>query len=497
MNYFLYILLRSNLLFLHYNRYIGEGAYIMFNFEEQSSSDQMEGLISRFEEMVKESNDYFFDVQEFEDIIDYYLEHNETDKCKSAIKSAIGQHPSCVGFRFKKALFLVSTHKYNEALKILDTVELLEPNNAEVFLTKGVIYSHQKKFDLSIEAYKKAIEYAEDPEEIYTNIAFEYENNGDYFHAIDYLKKVLELNPDNEAIIYELSFCFELSDQSEDSVAFFKQFIDKNPYSKSAWFNLGISYSNLELFEMAIDAYDFCLAIDETFASAHFNKANSYAHLKKYTEAIEAYEDTFKYEDPEAMTYYYIGECYEKDLNFLAALENYQKAMDLDDKLADAWIGSGLSHIELNQLATGLKCIKRAIDLESDNAEYWYILGDAQHKNEHLEEAIESYQKVSEMEPQHLEIWLDYSNIYALVKNYESASNVIKTGLEHQHQNANLYYRLAVYQLNNGESKEAYSNLQSALSIDYEKHTSLFDYQSTLKNNSQLLTFIQAFKEDL
>ena len=252
-----------------------------YNFEDQGGSYQMDALISRFEEMIKNSKEFFFDVQDFEDIIDYYLERSDFSNCQKAIEAAKNQHPSCTAFKFKQALYLISINKHNDSLNILNELEILEPSNPEIYLTKGVIYSHQKKYDLSINAYKMAIKFADDPEDIYTNIAFEYENIGDYLRAINYLKKVLEINPENEAIIYELSFCYELSGQSEECVEFYENFIDKNPYSKSAWFNLGIAFSNIDKYEKAIDAYDFCLAIDETFASAYFNKANALAHLKR------------------------------------------------------------------------------------------------------------------------------------------------------------------------------------------------------------------------
>ncbi len=68
------------------------------------------------------------------------------------------------------------------------------------------------------------------------NIAFEYENLGDYKLAIHYLEKVLRFNPDNEPSIYEISFCFEINNATEKGIEFFTKFLDKHPYSKSAWF---------------------------------------------------------------------------------------------------------------------------------------------------------------------------------------------------------------------------------------------------------------------
>jgi len=235
-----------------------------FNKYENEQSD---ALISKFDRMLRKGEHYFFDVEEFEIIIDSYLFSQQYDKTNIAIKYALEQHPKTVSIKLKKAQLLVSSNHINKALDLLSEVERMEPKNPEVFMTKAGIYSQLKRYEKAIEEYNKAINDAVDLEEVYTNIAFEYENLGKYDKAIEYLKKVLDINPENEAVVYELSFCFEISNNTKDSVAYFEKFLDRNPYSKSSWFNLGIAYNNNQLYEKAIEAYDYAIAIDESFSS--------------------------------------------------------------------------------------------------------------------------------------------------------------------------------------------------------------------------------------
>ena len=101
------------------------------------------------------------------------------------------------------------------------------------------------------------------------------------------------------------------------------------------------------------------------------------------------------------------------------------------------------------------------------------------------------------MDPQHQEIWLDYSDVYTRISNYEAAIQVIKTGLSYQHQSADLYYRLSVYQILSGKNQEAFSSLQSGLALNYDAHQKIFKYHPNLKQNTSLITFIEAFREDI
>ena len=42
-------------------------------------------LSGRFERMLEKNDHYFFDVEEFENLIDYYLDQNDTKKAKQVI----------------------------------------------------------------------------------------------------------------------------------------------------------------------------------------------------------------------------------------------------------------------------------------------------------------------------------------------------------------------------------------------------------------------------
>ena len=72
-------------------------------------------------------------------------------------------------------------------------------------MTKGSIYSQMGLTEQAIENYKKAAENAEDIDEIYLAMAFEFENTGKFDDAIFYLKKAISENPENEVALYELA----------------------------------------------------------------------------------------------------------------------------------------------------------------------------------------------------------------------------------------------------------------------------------------------------
>ena len=58
------------------------------------NSEETQSSISKFERMLKTNHIYFFDAQEFEDIIVHYLGLGENHLAKKALKMGLEQHPT-------------------------------------------------------------------------------------------------------------------------------------------------------------------------------------------------------------------------------------------------------------------------------------------------------------------------------------------------------------------------------------------------------------------
>jgi len=452
-------------------------------------------LVSKFDDMIRQNKMYFFDVEEFEEIIDFYLERNIPKKARTAIDYAMRQHPSSTTFLLRKAQYFAGVNNSIKALELLNNLEILEPRNPDILISKGTVFSKLKKFKDAIRYYEMAAEYSDEKDDIYTRIAFEYEELNDYDKAILNLIKALEFNPENQAVIYELAFCYEMAGREEDCVKFFQAFIDKYPYSDTAWFNLGIAWSNLQLYEKAIDAYEFTMAITPDFSSAYFNKANSLANLGRYHEAIGYYQETLEMEEPDPLTHYYIGECYEKIEDFEKAYNSYKNAIKMNPEMADAWMGLGIINDKTGNEKAALRHFKKSLELDSLNVDNRLYYADALFRYGMFEDSLAAYKDAVAGDPDHPDVWLDYSSVYAETDNFGKAIDIIMQGIEIQSQNHELYYRFAGYLAKKGRLKEAYENFEIALQINPDDYNSMFEYFPELKANINFINLIENYKK--
>jgi len=452
-------------------------------------------LVQRYENLKEHHQPFFFDVDDYEELIDYYFYWNDQAHLNQCINDALDQHPQSAHILLKKAQFYLHHQQNDLALQIMEDTDTDNEDDPDLHMLKGNLYSQMDQSIAAIREYKKAIRHSDIPDDVYTNIAFEYENLGKHDKAIDFLILALDHNPENEAALYELSFCCEISRQTERIIEYLSSFLDRHPYSKAGWFNLGIAMSNLELYEKAIVAYDYAIAIDESFSSAYFNKANCLANLGNYEKAIETYFETFQHEDPEPITFYYVAECYEKLKMFEFAIEYYKKAITLDSEFADAWIGIGISYDELGKPHTGLAYIQKALKLAPAIPEYWFILGDLYIRLNRIEEGIIAYRKVIELDPDNPDIWLDLSVVYADRKEYQQAYDTLYEGLRWHEEHADFHYGLAYYLYMMGKSKQAGEVLAKALEMDFEGHQRLFTTFPEAKNHPGVIRMIEIHRK--
>lgn len=92
-----------------------------------------------------------------------------------------------------KAIELIDKQQYPQALTLLNSVLSADPKNADAYFYRGMVYDAQKKYQLAINDYKKALQY--NPQMTIANysIAIDYDYLAQYSNALMYHKKYLAL----------------------------------------------------------------------------------------------------------------------------------------------------------------------------------------------------------------------------------------------------------------------------------------------------------------
>ena len=464
-------------------------------FESSDEHREVMSKVTRFESMIANHENYYFDCEEFQDIIEYYILKSDFDQAKNVVEYSLNLHPTSIDLKILKTQVLIGFLKYKEALELVEEIELYEPHNMDLTLVKGTVLSKLKMSDRAIACFKRCIGHSEYIDEVYHFIASEYQRKQEYEDSIRYFKLCLQANPENEAALYELNMCFECTNNYDEAISFYSRLIDEAPYSESLWFNLAGAYSRQEEWLKSIECYDYVLAINPKFASAYFNKANALASREDFESAIKVYKESFEHEDPTFVTYTYVGECYERLKKYEKGILFYKKAICENEDYAEAWLGVAICQDGLRLSNEAYASITKAIELDDQNSDFWYTASEIEERLGYIDDSLVSMKKAVELDQNDIALSLDYLLLLDRHFSPSLVSEAIAESIDKFPGSSVLLYFKTAFLLKQGKYQQAYQCFELALTIDYQSHEKVFTYYPNAKDNQNLLELIDLYRD--
>ncbi len=447
-------------------------------------------LIERFEQMLENREYKYYDSEDLVEIIEFYIEVNDSEYAKRALDFAEKMHPENVEIKIKKIEYLLLINELKRSAKLIQDLEEVAANELDYLLVQARFWGMKNMPRKAIGFYEDALLIDEEETDFICNcIGNEYLNLDEVYSALIAFRKALKFNPENDYSFYSIIQCFEDIHNPDECIDFLQDFIDDNPYSEVAWLQLGMLYNHKKMYKEAINALDYVIAINPSSIAGHANKALSYEELKNFNKAIETLEETLEFDDSPAVTYFKIGELYEKLEKPQKALKAYHIAIKEDPQLDKAWAKSAALYDKMGNLDEAEYYIQRAIELSDDNSEYYtnsvyYFL-----KQMKFEEAVRCLAKLVELKPLVFNTWFAYVETLIAIGEYEQAIEILLIGAlknfnraEFFYQLSNVYYLIDEEQLGNEALRNALNMDSTIKEIMFENYPIL---QDKIKNISE------------
>jgi len=455
------------------------------NQEERNfiNDENLDEALSRFKRSLVSGRKKYFDVSEFEEIVEYLLDEGDINASEIAARQGIQIHPGAVPLQLKYAQVLLSKGKYENALNYLDLAEQLEAANPDVHLMKGSAWLILGDDHNAEKSFRRALKAgATEEDDILYHIGAAYIQAGEVEKAVSYFERALDKNPANEQALYDLGFFSDQLGDFDKSIEYYNRYLDSNPFNYSTWFNLGITYNKAGNYKKAIEAYEFSLALNDTFSQALFNIANAHANASNFNEAIGRYNEFLEIDPDNDDAWCYIGECYLNLEDYFQSEFFYQKAIKLNPENDTAWFGIGLIMWVEKKYGESIVFINKALKLDNDNSEYWLTLARVYNDYNKLEKATDALKTAARLEPENAEIWLTWVDVLLKFGETKNALRILKTGLK-KNSDVLLKYRLVSLLLENKEEEQALAVLDDAMNQEFVQVNYLFDiYPKALKN---------------
>ncbi|WP_379968197.1 tetratricopeptide repeat protein [Epilithonimonas sp. UC225_85] len=422
-------------------------------------------LAKKFEEMIENNDEFYFDTEEYIEIIIYYLELGDYSYAEMAVNHALKIHPNSLEIKTKQLEVFLELERYTKAKELIDELHQSSLEDTDFLVCCAKYYSNLGNPKKSIEYCQKALELEEEENFLHNFIADEYVNLDDPFNALKHYTSALEHDPYDDYSLENVMVCYSKLNRSQEALDFLNQYLDKFSFSETAWYEYGQFHFNKKNYEEAINGFDYLLAINSQAVGVYANKAACYEAMGEWDKAIAVYEEMLELEYTKAFTFYKIGLCYKEAKKLVPALTSFQKSLREDPQFYLAMMEQSHIYEELGNPKEALYFAQEASALNEGNVEYQKRLAFLYITCGDYEESLSCLKKLIESEPTRFYNWYAYSEVLMLIGEYEEAVTVLEKALK-AHPRAELYYQLSNCYFHLKNEAEGVSQLKKALELD-------------------------------
>ena len=294
--------------------------------------DEVKQLVLDFERTVMRGETQFYDIDELEMIIDYYLEVDDKEPLISAIHLAERLYPDSIEVKIRRAHWYVLNKENDKALSLLQSLRA------------------------AADGWQLG--------RIYANIAEEYVRLQQWHDAIQYYMQAFRTDSYDEQTLYNYLDTCEEADACDEACEFLELYVNDHPYSKIGWYCYGCVCRDLGLAERAVDAFEYAIAIDKNYASAYYELALANEQLDRIGEAATALTRALDAVSLHADIYRALGQLFLRHDNFDTALLYLRKAVDENPADAEALAGIGLCQLYLGDDTSALASARKALAVD-------------------------------------------------------------------------------------------------------------------------------------
>lgn len=407
------------------------------------NSEETQSSVLKFEQMLKTNLIYFFDAQEFEDIVVHYLGFGENQLAKKALKMALEQHPGNYELMLLQSEIFILEEKYESALEVLEYIEKINPFDEEIALQKASISSKKGDHKASINQLHQALSFSEDPLEIWNLLGMEHLLAEEFKEASFFFKNCLDENPEDYPSLHNLLHCHEQLEQVEPAISCLNKVLEYDPFSEIAWLQLGKIFVKSGKIKEALSAFDFAIISDDSFSGAYIEKGVLLESIGRINEAIENYELAMSTTDPTSFIHKCLGRCHENLGNFDLAQKFYIKSIQLEPTNEKSWESLILFYFNQKKFEKVKFYLDRALKNNSDSISLWKKSLELNTLTGRREKAIESCKKLIELGIYESEILIQLIDLLIDKKEWVEAYKIGKEAYVSFPENRKIAIRIA------------------------------------------------------
>lgn len=358
---------------------------------------------------------------------------------------------------------LLDQKKYNEALNILQKLDIKHPQNHEIHYMLGQVYQENDNLNKALYEFKIAYELSTNLKTVQKDIPVVSQQEKDYIDlakvyllssnketALEYFNYAFELNPKNSEAVFNIAKIYFQTGKYEQAGLFIKKATllnnnnkeylklsekikeklnltvvsNKIDFNEHYYNKMGIEYFNSKNYEKAEEYFQKAIELNPDYPQSYNNIANAIYNQGRYTQAISILEELIKTHPDYSDAYINIALIYRKNKDHKKELKYLNEAIKANPDSYKAYYQRANALLNSGKIKAAKNDLKTTLSINPNSAETLFTLGKIYFNENDHQNALENFSKIIDIDCKNDEAFYYLSLI---AKN----SNKLNLSIEH------------------------------------------------------------------
>jgi tetratricopeptide (TPR) repeat protein len=196
-------------------------------------------------------------------LVQLYVKEGNLNAAVDQAFLLIELEPDDPGHRLVVGDLLAALGRTEEAIEAYDDVLSSAPNNVEVLVKQGALYTSEKQYERGVEVLSRAAAINPDSFIVQFYLGRAYALDGDYEAALHAYRAAAELNPSSHKVHWQMGLVHEQRGSKDLAISNYKEALEHNPHFLPARRRLGEIYVSEGKLEDAIYEYEQLIDLEE------------------------------------------------------------------------------------------------------------------------------------------------------------------------------------------------------------------------------------------
>ncbi len=336
----------------------------------------------------------------------------------------------------------------------------------------GVMFDEAGRYPLSIDRFKKAIQYDPKNFHAYYNLTLAYRHAGMFNEARQAVMKAKELAPNDSRVSLLAGNLLNDANDPKAAMEMYKEGIASNPNDPYLIYNLAVSQFRQGNLPEAIENFRKAIIASGTGQVAvlsHGHLGSIYFNRGDFEGAEHHFREALKLKPNEAKYLYNLGTILLKQKKNEEAISLFQKALDAgaNDPQVYRYIAEAFS--DLRQSSYAIKALQKALQIKPNDLDSMFQLADIYYSTGDLGQAEEMFRGIIRNSPGDSNTETALINLGIILDDMDrhaEAISAFEQAISLNPKNENAYYNLGLAYKNSGEPTKAIENWRKASALN-------------------------------